>query len=75
MMTPAQMQQWMQQWRVAEKGLAEQKTRELARLSEEKALAASYSLLSLASLAYQNPSRQQTSGLVEQQKWFRQWKG
>ena len=66
--------QWMEQWRFAEQALKEQKKNDLAQLDEDQARKMSYSLLSLASRSYMNPSRIQTSGLVEQQKWFGLWK-
>lgn len=65
----------MEQWRYAEKALAEQKARELAGLSEERAREMSYELLSMARLHDPDPARVSSSGLVEQQKWFSRWKG
>ncbi len=63
---------WIDQWRRAAVALAEQHRRELRRLSEPDALAASDALLSLAPLlaAHRRP-RIPPSGLVEQQALFR----
>ncbi len=67
------MKRWMCQWRLAEKGLAEQKKKDLQILTEQNAHSQSADLLSLAEEAFRDPARFQNSGLVEQQRWFRLW--
>lgn len=70
----SEMKLWMRQWRLAEKGLAEQKQKDLQVLTEENARLQSSDLLSLAEQAFRDPARLQNSGLVEQQRWFRLWR-
>ena len=74
-MTEEQYKIWMGQWKFAEKELAQQKAYELAHLDDQKAREMSYSLLSSAPHEFINSARRETSGLVEQQKWFSKWKG
>ncbi|HTX55258.1 MAG TPA: hypothetical protein VMD08_17775 [Candidatus Baltobacteraceae bacterium] len=63
-------QAWMRQWRNAGVALAAIRRDELIHLSDERALAASEALLSLATLFQLNPQREAWSGLVEQQALF-----
>lgn len=44
----ADLNKWIQQWRVAERGLREQKRRELAAMTDEEARQLTQELLSLA---------------------------
>ncbi len=69
--TPEEQRAWMAQWRSAEKALLEVKRQELRALTEEEALAATRELL--ASIPFPLPPEleRKTSGLVEQQRWFK----
>lgn len=58
----------MEQWRAAGPALAGVRRRELARLSDEAALAATHALLDLAARLPLDPQRVTTSGLVAQQQ-------
>jgi len=62
---------WTQQWRVAERGLQQQKRAELAALTDDQARAMTNRLLSLAANVPLSEERLRTSGLVEQQRFFR----
>ena len=66
----AAQREWMRQWKEAGPALAAQRRRELAHLSDERALAASEALLSLVTLSPSSPWRRHWSGLVEQQALF-----
>jgi hypothetical protein len=61
---------WMGQWRDAATALRQQKEMDLRNLSDAEARCATESLLSLAGKIRYDPKRWQTSGLVEQQRWF-----
>jgi hypothetical protein len=66
----AAQRRWLEQWRGAAVALQEQRRRELRLLTDERALAASDALLSLASAQALSPHRRDNSGLVEQQRRF-----
>ncbi len=61
---------WMRQWCEAAQALAEDRRARLAALSEERALAASDAVLSIAGSLPATVSRRTSSGLVEQQALF-----
>ncbi len=63
--------QWLQQWKGAAIALAEQRRKDLRRLSDHQALAASEALLSLVTTVTLRASRRSWSGLIEQQALFR----
>ncbi len=65
------LERWRRQWQLAEEGLLEQKRQELQSLTDEQAREMSSRLLSLACAAAVPAWRQQGSGLVEQQRYFR----
>ncbi len=67
--TPEEQRAWMAQWRSAEKALLEVKRQELRALTEEEAQL-DVVLLSMISFPRPPSHRDQTSGLVEQQRWF-----
>jgi len=71
-MTPdsAAQREWLRQWNEAGPALAAQRREELFHLSDERALAASEALLSLATSVTLSPGRRHWSGLVEQQALF-----
>lgn len=58
---------WLRQWRAAGPALEEVRKRELRDLTDERALAATEELLSMARLAPLPPERLLSSGLVTQQ--------
>ncbi|HRQ37759.1 MAG TPA: hypothetical protein PLD25_07575 [Chloroflexota bacterium] len=62
--------QWLAQWRAAGNALRQQKADELANLSEAKVRQATGSLLVLAGRVRPEHPRWDTSGLLEQQRWF-----
>jgi hypothetical protein len=66
----ADLQRWMQQWRIAEHELRKEKARHLRSMDAEQARAATRAVLSLAAGATVPAWRWRTSGLVEQQRWF-----
>jgi len=66
----ADLKKWMQQWRVAESALLDQKIQELSSLTPDQARAASHIVLSLAGSCYRSPERMHSSGLIEQQRFF-----
>jgi protein-disulfide isomerase-like protein with CxxC motif len=66
----ANQREWLRQWQVAGPALAAQHRQELMLLSDERALAASEALLALVTTVPLSPSRQNWSGLVEQQSLF-----
>ena len=66
--TPEEQRRWMEQWRGAAVALAEMKRYELQNLTAEQAWRQTEDLLSLVDYY---PRRSDTSGLVEQQGWFR----
>ena len=61
---------WLGQWQDAAIALEQQKAKDLRSLHDSEARQATASLLSLAGQIYHDPKRWQTSGLVEQQRWF-----
>jgi hypothetical protein len=61
---------WMNQWRRATVALEDQRKRELEGLTDQKALAASDALLSLAVTLPIDVGRLTSSGLVRQQALF-----
>lgn len=71
-MTPdhATQREWLRQWNDAGPALAANRRTELMHLSDERALAASDALLSLATTVSLNLRRLRWSGLVEQQAIF-----
>lgn len=62
---------WMTQWKQAELLLWEERARELASMDDLQARAASEALLSLADPSSVPAWRREGSGLVEQQRLFR----
>jgi hypothetical protein len=62
--------EWLRQWREAGPALAAQRRNELLHLSDDRALAASEALLSLATTVPLAPIRRRWSGLIEQQALF-----
>ena len=71
--TPEEQRAWMAQWRSAAVELEKVKIAELRALTEEQAARDSEVLLSLGPFPL-DPQRQSSSGLVEQQRWFRKWR-
>jgi hypothetical protein len=69
--TPEEQRRWMEQWRSAAVALEEMKRYELQTLTDEQAWEQIEDLLSLADYY---PRRSDTSGLVEQQAWFRRFR-
>ena len=71
-MTPeaATQREWLRQWNDAGPALAAHRRTELLHLSDERALAASQTLLSLVTTVSISPRRLHSSGLVEQQAIF-----
>jgi hypothetical protein len=67
----ADINKWTQQWRVAERGLRDQKRAELAAMTDDEANELTHKLLSLAATIPLAEDRLRTSGLVEQQRFFR----
>ena len=59
--------EWVEQWKNAAEALADRRRRDLRRMSEDEALAATENLLSLVETVALNPVRRSSSGLVEQQ--------
>lgn len=66
---------WLEQWKGAGLALAEIRRRELAELSEERALAISDSLLRLGAELPLSASRLESSGLVRQQEILHRSRG
>ncbi len=66
----AAQREWLRQWNEAGPALAARRREELMHLSDERALAASEALLSLATTVTLNPGRIRWSGLIEQQALF-----
>ena len=64
--------EWVRQWKEAGAALAALRRQELLRLSDERALAASETLLSLVTAVTLSHRRRDWSGLVEQQALFHQ---
>lgn len=58
---------WLAQWAGASMALREQHVKELQNMSNERALAASEAVLSLADPSAIRPARRSSSGLVAQQ--------
>ena len=67
---PAVQREWLRQWNDAGPALAANRREELLHLSDERALTASETLLSLVTTVTLTPSRRRWSGLVEQQALF-----
>ncbi|MFB3818299.1 MAG: hypothetical protein ACE147_11595 [Candidatus Methylomirabilales bacterium] len=67
---PSVQREWLRQWRNAGAALAANRREELARLTEDRALAASEALLALVTTVGLSPKRLHWSGLVEQQALF-----
>jgi hypothetical protein len=65
----ADIERWVATWREAERALAEQKRAELEQLATPRALA---ELAAAFEHARRRASLSDTSGLVEQQRYFRQ---
>ena len=63
---------WMQQWRAAALALEQVKRETLREMTPDEAKAASHDLLSLGPF-HVSEERWSGSGLVEQQRIFRQW--
>jgi hypothetical protein len=70
MPTDAEQRRWIAQWRAAGDALRAQRARELAALSDEEALAAAETLLTVADAAGLPPVQRTSSGLVQQQALF-----
>lgn len=68
--TPEEQRRWIAQWRSAAVALAEMKRYELQALTDEQAWLETEDLLSLVDYY---PRRSDTSGLVEQQRWFQRF--
>lgn len=68
--TPEEQKLWMAQWREAETALLEIKREELRALTEEGALASFNALDMPPELVYRSPARQESLGLIEQQRLF-----
>ncbi|HSH39276.1 MAG TPA: hypothetical protein VK993_10855 [Chthoniobacterales bacterium] len=64
---------WMEQWRYAAKMLDEMKTRELREMTEEEARRKAE--IVMEAVPHRREDVPQTSGLVEQQRWFRKARG
>lgn len=62
---------WIETWRRAGPELERIRDLELGALSEERARQRSWDLLSMAKPGGTLPGRRDSSGLVEQQVWFR----
>ncbi|MBN9690601.1 MAG: hypothetical protein J0M24_10210 [Verrucomicrobia bacterium] len=71
--TPEQQRLWMEAWRVAGAALEELKRQELGSLTEEQACALSETLLQGITFPQPPSWRDQSSGLVEQQRWFQRY--
>jgi len=63
---------WVRQWKEDGAALAALRRQELLRLSDERALAASETLLSLVTTVTLSHRRRDWSGLIEQQALFHQ---
>jgi hypothetical protein len=66
----AAQREWLRQWTDAGRALAAERRKELLRLSDARALAASEALLALVTTVTLSPGRRRWSGLVEQQSLF-----
>ena len=62
---------WIETWRRAGPELQRIRDLELGALTEERARQSSWDLLSMATPGGTMPGRRSSSGLVEQQAWFR----
>jgi hypothetical protein len=71
-MSPDAMKQWAARYRLAALELTGQKRRELQALSNDEAARRADLLIESAHGAWMDPRRQVWSGLVEQQRLFRQ---
>ncbi|HYT71447.1 MAG TPA: hypothetical protein VEK78_08695 [Gemmatimonadales bacterium] len=65
----AQIERWVATWREAEPALAEQKRRELEQLATPRALS---ELAAAFAYALQRAPLSDTSGLIDQQRYFQQ---
>lgn len=72
MSIPEEHKQWLAQWQAAGTMLRQQKAVDLTNLSQEAAQQASQNLLALAGSVRPGHRRWNTSGLVEQQRYFQQ---
>jgi hypothetical protein len=70
-MTQKEQAAWLAQWQAAESALRKQKMKELAAMSDDQVRQSVAILLALAGRIEPDPRRWRTSGLVEQQRWFR----
>lgn len=70
MPTAAEQRRWIAQWQAARGALRAQRAAELAAMSDEQALAAADTLLTIASVAGVAPASPTSSGLVQQQALF-----
>lgn len=68
--TPEEQKQWMAQWRLAEQGLLEVKRKELRAMTESDAVASFNALDLPPDLGWRSPAREQSLGIVEQQRIF-----
>jgi hypothetical protein len=68
--TPEEQREWVAQWKRAAVALNAVKREELQNLTEEEARKASSMLLGMVSFPRPPGPREETSGLVEQQRWF-----
>jgi hypothetical protein len=66
--------QWARQWKMCGRALREQSAREARQMTPQEALRLSNAVLGLAGVAYFPKERLLTSGLVEQQRYFKKWK-
>ncbi len=68
--TPEEQRAWATQWKKAAVALNAVKREELQNLTEEQACKISNMLLSMVTFPRPPGPRDETSGLVEQQRWF-----
>jgi 2-hydroxychromene-2-carboxylate isomerase len=66
----AEQRRWIVKWQEARAALRAQRAAELAAMSDEQALAAAETLLTVADAAGLPPVQRTTSGLVQQQALF-----
>ena len=64
------LRQWVAQWRFAAIELPKQKARELGALTDKQALTDTKTLLEIETDGWTPPERQESSGFVEQQRFF-----
>jgi len=68
------MKRWVETWKTTGEKLDQIKTEELRRLTADRARAMSRTLLSFANNGRFAELRRETSGLVDQQRYFATWK-